>query len=572
MSTDSARSAVRLYLAQQSLRLILIFLLVSAVTLIIFPLAIAFFGAFWSAPPYEREGHLTLRYFRMILETPGMAEILKNTIVVAVVSTVISVGFGVSFALLMTRSRIPYRKVLTAMIYIPFIVPGYIAAAGWTFILAPRIGLLNKAIDAASGVVLPFYNEWGIALVVGTHYIPLVYFLVAPGIKKVNSMTEAASFVHGGTQAETLRQVTIPLSKPAILSTFVIIMVKTFEEFAIALFIGLPSQTYVISTKIFTALRYTAPPDYGLTTALAVLLVMFGIVLLTIETIMIGASTQYQTVSGSYSTERMYDWGPRGNSLIAAALFVFLFVFTIVPMLLIVYVSFKAPYLAELNLDLSLFAWRNLFANDRFITAIWNSVLLSVVGPALLMVFAFFASYLYFRTDLPGRKLLDYVSFVPLAVPSVVTAVGFLWVFLFVTDGWLYGTLAGIMLAMMSRYTPYATRAMHGGMAAISDTMEEASLIAGNGPLGTLKDIIFPLVRSNFFAGFILLSMFFMKNLTVVLFLYQDPWYTLSIEIWLNWNEGIYNMAAAGASVMIFVILLLAALVIKFGDSSVSFD
>lgn len=559
---------LRAYLVNSSLSLILLLLIISALTLVVFPLAVAIFGAFWSTAPYESGGQFTLQYFELILETPGIWEVFENTFIVAIVSTTIGVSFGTSIAVLVTRSQIPHAGLLSKLVYVPYIIPGYLAAAGWIFIMAPKIGFVSRFIQNVTGVTIPFYNEWWIGIAVGTHYVPLVYFLVAPGIRKIDSTMESASFVHGGNLFATMKNITFPLSKPAILSTIVIVFIRSFEEFAIALFIGFPSRTFVVSTRIFTALQYTSPPDYGLSTALAFILIIFGVGLLTLETVFLGAVQQYQTVSGqNYKIERVYDWGPVKNKAISFAAFAVLFFFTLLPLLMVVYASLKVPFTGRINLDLTLEMYRQLFSTPRFIRALGVTTIIALIGPGLLMVVAFMASYLLFRTDLRGAKLLDYLAFIPLSVPSVVTAVGFLWVYLFFTSDFLplYGTLPGLLLALMSRYVPYATRAMHGGMASISDTLEEASLVNGNTPLGTVKDIIFPLVKGNFIYGYILLMMFFVKNLTVVLFLYQYPWQTLSIEIWNRWRESAWSAASAAATIMILLVLLLALVATKIG-------
>lgn len=569
VTVSDRKTRLRKYLTAYALNIILLLLLVSAFTLVVIPIAIAVFGAFWSAAPYESTGYLTLEYFRIILNTPGIWEVFYNTGVVAVVSTTIAITLGTTIAILVTRSQIPFSSYIGVLVYVPYIIPGYLAAAGWIFMLAPKLGFINRFIVSATGYEIAFYNEWWIGIAVGTHYIPLVYFLVAPGIRKIDSTMESASFVHGGGLLTTMRNITVPLSKPAILSTLVIIFIRSFEEFAIALFIGYPSQTYVISTRIFTLLQYTSPPDYGVSTALAFLLIIFGIGLLTVETIFLGAVQQYQTVSGSgYKVERLYDWGKYKNAAISGVTILVLFFFTLLPLLMVVYASFKQPFLGQINLDLTLNTYRTVLGNDRFLQALKVTGIIAVVGPAILMVAAFFISYFLFRTDMRGSKLLDYMTFIPISIPSVVTAVGFLWFYLFVTADFLplYGTLPGLLLALMSRYVPYATRAMHGGMASIGDTLEEASLVAGASPLSTVKNIIFPLVKGNFFYGYILLMMFFVKNLTVVLFLYQYPYYTLSIEIWNRWRESIWSEAAAAATVMIVLVLLLASIAMLVGD------
>lgn len=563
------QNSVRNLLARFSLPIVLILLFCVFFSIVIVPLGFAAFGALWSAQPWERQGYLTLANFRTLFRTPGIVEVFWNTIIVSFVSTSIAMFGGVSISLLVTRSKIPYRKYLSMLTYVPYILPGYLVAIGWIFLMSPERGIINQWIASTFGSPIPFYNEWWIGIIVGTHYMPLVYFLAAPGIEKIDSTLESASFVHGGNLRETLQSITLPLSKPAMLSTLIIVFIKGFEEFAIALWIGLPSRTFVLSTKIFNAIKFTSPPEYGPSTALALLLVAGGILLLTAENYLVGSVEQYQTVGGQdYSTDRVYDWGPKGNKLIAFFVFGLLFVLTILPILVLVYGSF-ATSLVGLTMDFTLQNYVTALTYPGFVRSLTNTAIISIVGPTLLMVSAFFSSYMLFKTELPGRRLLDYIMFLPLATPSIVTAIGFLWAFLFFFADFLplYGSLLGIIVALMGRYVPYATRAMHSGMAGIDDVLEEAALVSGGTPLENLKDIIAPLVSGSFAYGYILLAMFFVKNFTVVVFLYGTGSETISIMIWNLWTkESLWGATAAVAVIMLLMVLVLAALAIKLGD------
>lgn len=572
MSLKQRRKQFWDILTVNSLGIVHIFLLASFISLVIIPLAFAGFGAIYSGQPYEKDGYLTLQNFTQ-LWGPEMFEVLKNTFIVSIVSTVTAMLGGGGIAFLVTRTRIPHRRLLGVMAYVPYVVPGYLAAIGWIFLMSPRIGVINTRIGDLLGFTIPFYNEWWIGFIVGTHYISLVYFLAAPGLKQVDSTLESASFVHGGDLMATFRSISLPLSKPALLSTLVIIFIKSFEEFAIALWIGLPTRTFVISTKIFNAIKFTSPPDYGPSTALALLLVALGIILLTAETVLIGAVEQYQTRSGGgFGSDRVYDFGPFKNKAISFGTFIFMFTVGLLPILMMMYVSIVPNYLGTLTLDITLDNYTRVFNYPDFGQTIINTLILVITGPVILMVSAFFSSYFLFKTELPGRRVLDYIMFLPLATPSVVTAVGFLWTYIFLFADFLplYGTLPGIILALTARYVPYATRAMHSGMASIDDVLEEAALVSGSTPLTNLKDIIAPLITDNFVYGYILLSMFFIKNLTVVIFLYSDTSWVLSVLIWDMWNESLWGATAAASTLMTVTVLGLAYIALKIGDVKLS--
>lgn len=560
----------------QSNPVVLIFIVIFGVlgSVVIVPLALVLFGALWSGQPWETEGYLTLQHFYAVLQFEDIVEVTWNTIVVSVVSTVVGMTGGIGISIVLTRCRVHYRRALTLLMFLPFAIPSYLVAIGWIFLMSPERGMINGLIESAFGSPLPFYNEWAIGLITGASYIPLVYFIAAPSIRQIDSTLESASFVHGATLSETLRSITLPMSRPAILSTLIIVFIKSFEEFAVALWIGLPSRTFVLSTKIFNLIKFQASPEYGPSTALAFIIMFFGIVMVTVESKLVGAATQYQTVGGeSYSTRRVYDLGPLGNRALTGVAFGFLFISTLLPLLVLIYSSFVSNFYGQLTLDFTLANYVRAMQHPAFFRSIWNTFLLSTIGPIILMVVAFFSSYILFKTDIRGKKLLDYILFLPITTPAIVTAVGFLWFYLFfTTDVYpLYGTLIGIGLALISRYVPYATRAMHSGMAGIDDILEEAAYTFGGGPIDNLRDIIFPNVAGNFVYGYILLMMFFIRNFTVVVFLYTTGQETLAVLLWILWEtNALWGATAATSVVMMAFVTVLGFGALRIGGVEIT--
>lgn len=569
------QSDFRDLLSNYTMTVILLLLFGFFFSIIVIPFAFAGFGAFWSAKPWETTGHITLDNFGRIIADPEIVSVLWNTAIVSAVSTTISMAGGVGIAFLIARSKIPHKRLIYGLTFVPFILPGYIVAVGWIFLMGPKIGLINSFIGSSFGFTIPFYNAWWIGFIIGTHYIPFMFFLVMPGIEKIDSTMESASFAHGGNLSETLRSITLPLAKPAILSALIISFIKSLEEFAIALWIGLPSQTWVLSTKIFSAIKFETPPDYGVPTALGLVLLVVGMLMITVETVVIGATEQYQTVTGdSYNTNPAYDWGKVGNKLVSYATITFMFAVNLLPILVLVYGSFVPGFIGQLTLDLSLANYRTVLAQPAFERAIRNTFAIAISGAGILTFLAFLSSYLLFKTELRGRRLLDYIIFVPIAAPSVVTGLGFLWTYLFLFGDLIpipmYGTVGGITLALMSRYAPYATRSMHGGMASIGDELEEAAVVSGARPLEVLREVIAPLLKDNFVYGFIFLMLFFIKNFTVVAFLYSTGSETLSVLTWILWTfESLWGATAAVSVMIIAAVLVLSYLAFKIGGVSI---
>ena len=164
---------------------------------------------------------------------------------------------------------------------------------------------------------------------------------------------------------------------------------------------------------------------------------------------------------------------------------------------------------------------QNLFANPYTMLSIWNSLIVGVTTAALGSVLCFALGYTIVRTRLPGRSALDVVATLPVAVPSLVIGISYLWAWIVVPIG-LYGTLGILVLASLARYLPDAMKSMTGTLGQAHRELEEASWICGTGVLATIARIILPITWSGVAAAALLIFVLSIREYGATLFLYNN--------------------------------------------------
>ncbi|MCC7103718.1 MAG: ABC transporter permease subunit, partial [Chloroflexi bacterium] len=187
-----------------------------------------------------------------------------------------------------------------------------------------------------------------------------------------------------------------------------------------------------------------------------------------------------------------------------------------------------------------------------------NSAILALGGATIAMTIGVVVAYLVFRTRMSGRAAVDLLSSIPVAVPGVILAIG-------VMVGWirtpLYGTIWIMVVAYVGRFIPYAQRTVASTLLSISPELDECSRISGASWLRTMREIILPLLKPGILAGWILLFIIFVRELSMSLFLYRTGTETMSVALYLLQRDS--STALAAFSVIQTALLLLAVAVFK---------
>ena len=532
------------------------------------PLVMLLYGSIRSAPIGEPGATFTLQNYVKAYFDKEFYLLFLNSIYYALGTCGLTFLLGTFLAWVSERTNTPFKKLFVVMSLIPFIIPGILSTISWILLLSPKIGLINIVVKELLGLEsAPFniYSMWGMIWAESIHLYPLVFLLMSAAFRNMDTSLEEAALTAGSSTLQTFCRVTLPLMRPAMFSVLLINFIRGIEAFEVPALIGVPAKISVFTTKIFLAI-HQFPSDFGLAGAYAVTLLAIS----TIGVLVYGRITRreerYATVTGKGYRPRVIDLG--GWKYVTLGIsFVIFFLAVIMPVFVLLWSSF-IPYYGVPSRELM---QKLTFANYHYIvnyplalTAFKNSFYLSVGSATLVMLLTSVIAWITVKTKLPGRSLLDTMTFIPIAMPGIVLGVSLIWVYLTLPIP-IYGTLWVLLLAYMTKYIPYGIRAASASMIQINKELEEASLTAGGTWFQTFRKIILPLLMPGFTAGWIYISIIALRELSTSILLYSYNSTVLSIMAFDLWEGGQYTYVCALGVMMVMLLVAMAAVARKLG-------
>ena len=396
----------------------------------------------------------------------------------------------------------------------------------------------------------------GLIFVFGVYYAPYVYMFTASALRNMDPSLEEAAEVAGASAFATLFSVTFPLIMPAIISGMLLSFIVMLGIYGIPAVLGAPANINVLTTYIFRLTNWS-PPLYNTAAAVAILLmVVTGILVYVQQKVLTGRS--YTTVAGKAFRPRNLDLGPWRWFTFGLAM-VYLFIVVVLPLAALVVAAFRkfmfirdAASLFDMR-QYSLMHFNSIFDNPLTLRSIYNAVEVGITTAVVGGVLAFAIGYTIHRTQVPGRRAIDLLSTLPVAIPGLVIGVAYLWAWIGLPGG-LYGTIWILALAFIARFMPDTVKVLSTSFLQIHRELEEAAWLCGKGMLGSIRTIMLPLARPGVIAAMTLLFVLAIRELGSSLFLYTSNTMVMSVLL-LDYYEG-GNIGKTAAFSLVQTVLL----------------
>ena len=528
--------------------------------LVVYPILTLLLGALTDTNPVV-EGfslsHLSIANFVTVLVNPNVAEALFNTMVACTGGTVIAVAIGLAFSWIVVRTNTPFKRFIAAASILPLFAPPLVAGVAWSILGSPRTGLINTMFKWAHlDWHVDFYSLPGLVVVFGIYYAPYVYMFTASALRNMDPSLEEAAEISGASAFATLFSVTFPLIMPAIISGMLLSFIVMLGIYGIPAVLGAPTNINVLTTYIFKLTNWS-PPLYNTAAAVAILLmVVTGLLVFIQQRVLSGRS--YTTVAGKAYRPRSLDLGP-WRWLTFGLSIVYLFVVALLPILALIVAAFRkfmfirdAASLFDMK-QYSLFHFHAIFDNPLTLNSIYNAVEVGVMTALAGGALAFAIGYTIHRSHVPGRRAIDLLSTLPVAIPGLVIGVAYLWAWIGIPGG-LYGTLWILALAFIARFMPDTVKSLSTSFLQIHRELEEAAWVCGRGMLGTIRTIVLPLASPGVIAAMTLLFVLSIRELGSSLFLYTSHTMVMSVLL-LDYYEG-GNLGKTAAFSLVQMVLL----------------
>ena len=514
---------------------------------IVYPLWQVFFRSFIDA------GLFSLKNYSKVVSRPSYYRALFNSLWVSAASGAVSMVIGTLFAFLMVRTDLPYKKILRTLLVLPYALPPFFAAIAWIQLLGPQ-GYLARILFQLSGsdnAPWNIYSPGGIVFVLAVHNFILVFITVGGSLERMDASLEEAARASGASTYQVMRQITLPLVVPAILAGGLLAFIGALANFGIPALLGMRARFFVLTTSIYYAL---AIPDFGLATALSSMLVVIAVAATAIQFAVQKGENKYTVISGKAvrpSELRLRSMRTPLFIVIGISA-VFISIMPIASMFLTGLFHYWGAPLSIANLTLANFIYvLKLEAARR---AILNSLFLAATAATLTMFIGVVVSYMNVKAKLKGSRALDFFTTIPYAVPHTVMAIAMIL-------AWarpplsLYGTLWIILIAYLAIYLPFAVRTTHATLQQVHNSLEEAARASGAKLLPRLRDVVLPLTRPGMIAGWILVFMPALRELTVSILLYAHHTETIGVVVYNLQDAGDREIAAALASLVMVLLI-----------------
>ncbi len=528
--------------------------------LVLYPVAMLLLGALTNTNPVVDgfgKFDLSLDNFTTVLANPNVHLALGNSLIACGGGTAVAVIIGLTFSWVVVRTDTPAKGFIAAISILPLFVPPLVAAVAWSILASPRTGLLNVLLGAL-GIEwrANVYSMGGLIAIFGIYYAPYVYMFTASALRNMDPSLEEAAEVTGASAVRTLFTITFPLIAPAILSGMLLSFIVMLGIYGIPAVLGTPADIPVLTTYIFKLTNWS-PPLYSTAASVAIILMLVTALLVWLQHVVLSRKS-YVTVAGKSFRPALLKLG-RWRYLTLGLAIAYLLVVVVLPTLALIVAAFrKFLFVRSLGSlfderQYSFIHFERLFSNPLALRSIENTVKVGLVTALCGGLLAFAIGYTVHRSTAPGRKTIDVVSTLPIAIPELVIGVAYLWAWIGLPGG-LYGTIWILALAFVARFMPDTIKALSTSLLQIHRELEEASWICGKGLLGTIRAIVLPLARPGIMAAMALLFILAIRELGSSLFLYTSNTMVMAVLL-LDYYEG-GNVGITAAFSLVQTVLL----------------
>ncbi len=477
------------------------------------------------------------------LTGPLVTVAIWNTLWTGAVVAALAVCVGTSAALVTERLSVPARGWLRLGMFLPLLIPPFVGAFGWARAYGPS-GLLDQLV----GSDLPgLYGPVGVVIVLTVAATPVVWLMVAGALaSRVEPDVERAARASGAGPLTTLRTVTLPLLRPALGSSAVVAFVFAVNAFGVPAVLGTPAGFATITTRIYEDLALSAEPAaFVRVTTMAVTLVVLALVV-------VGSADALLTRRSATRTALSAGDGSHGPGGVAIALVMgaAIVVTTIMPFVAIALTALtRATGLAPVPSNWTLANFGQAI-DSRFVGGLIHSLILATAAASTVSLLAALLVALRGRARVLGTA----VTF-GFAIPGSALAIAVL-----LTYGrWLADTLAIILLAYVAKFWALGHRQLAGSIDRLPADQVRAARASGARSFDALRSVVIPLLRPSIVAGWLVVFVFALHELTISSLLYGPTSATLAVVV-LNLQQlGDPTVTAALAVLLTGLVFLAAA-------------
>lgn len=515
----------------------------ATVVLVAAPLAPVLWQSFVDRPLYEAGGLFTTANYVRLFSDALFYGVIWNSVFLAFATTVVACILGVAFAIFLERTNLPFRRTLRSLALWPMYISHLVIAFSWFIMYGPSGYVSLLSMQWLGDAFWNLYTIPGMAVVAGTGLAPLVYLFCASSAQLADATLEDAGRMMGAGSLRVIWSISIPLMRPAIIYSALLVFISSLEMLAVPLVFGRPVGMEFFTTFLYSRGLGGITPDYGLLGSAAAVLLVIITALLVVQGFLLRKAGRFVTLKGKAQRHKLANLGG-----VRWPLFVLFLLYNIIvlaiPLTGIVLRS-VTTFLTPLMAPFDLFTADNfklLFAYPAYVRSMTNSLVISTLGGAIATAFVALVTIVVHRSEFRWRRQLEYVALYPRAVPGIVAGIGLFWAMLLLPMvNLLHGTIWILVLAFTMRSIPTAFGAISPALLQIGRELDQSARSAGADWWTTSRQIVLPLLKPAIFGAYVLLFLSFLKEYSSAVFLFapgSEIIGTTMLSFWANGDTG----------------------------------
>lgn len=526
----------------------------------------------------EAANSLSLYSWKYLLTGPYAVktfwEPFGNTMALSVLSCLFAVVFGGVVAFLITRTNMALKKWISAIFIFPYIMPQWTLANVWSNLFESTVYGGRNGVFANLGIIFPEWWAEGLfpsALVLGLHYAPFAYILIGGIFRNMDANLEEAATILNTPKLKTFFRITLPMVKPAILSTVLLVFSSAMGSYPVPHYLNFKtlSTQYMEST--------VGRPAVG--SIISVIMMIIGVAILLVNQRATSGRKQYTTVSGKSGQISKINIGKVGRWVVAAILLILTMMTSIYPIISFALETFLAnpgDYSAFTTKwwtwqpqpgseDVGLYGQAGILHNSYIWTAFGGTVLVATLSALFAGTIGTLVGYCVSKNR--KGKFANYVNgvaFLPYLLPSLSVGAAY---FVFGNALGMVNTYSLLILVGTIKYIPFASRSSLNSMLQLSGEIEEAAIIQNVPWWKRMLRIIVPIQKTSILSGYLLPFITAMRELTLFMMLAdQSKLATLTLSYFDE--MGLYAFSSAINLILIIFILAVNGLINKLTGAS----
>lgn len=535
----------------------------------------------------KASGYTVVNYIDLFTSDKAMINLwtpLLNTIWLAVGTCVVSIVFGGLFAFLVTRTNLAWRKYLSSIFIFPYIMPQWTLAVVWQNMFNSNAvtGTSNGLLAATLGINMPLWWCKGLfpsLVVLGLHCAPFAYILIGGIFRNMDANLEEAATILDTPKWRIMCRITLPMVKPAILSTILLVFGSAMGSYPVPHYLGL---TTLATKYISLNSKYT-----GEASILAIIMMVFGVAIMLLNQLSLQSRKNYTTVTGKSGQISKINLGRVGKYVIALVLVVVTFFTSIFPIVSFAFETFLPNpgdysflytgdtdnlttkwWVTDENItENGMYGQKGILHNETIWNAFKGTIWVSVCCALLAGTIGTLIGYAVSKNR--RSKWANYVNsvaFLPYLMPSI--AVGVAFFILFSNEHInLFNTYTILIIVGTIKYIPFASRSSLNSMLQLSGEIEEAAIIQNIPWIKRMTRIIIPIQKSSIISGYLLPFMTCLRELSLFMLLCVQG-FILSTTLDYFDEMGLYAFSSGINLILIVTILVCNTIVNKVTGAS----